>query len=410
MDHHLIMAIEKALDWNGPERLGKGFAHGSMADTTLCTRLLTPTRLLDTIMRRSVSSPQFRCFQGGVEIHPDEYLADVATRRGPSRSMARMDRLGGFIKSGCTVVLDTLDTFDPTMEITCQAMQWWSRELVQVNTYLTTNDAAGFNMHWDDHDVIVVQLGGEKSWEVRGTSRTAPMYRDAERSTEPPADVVWSGTMQTGDVMHIPRGYWHQATRAERGDGYSLHATFGFVKRTGVDWLTWVADRAREQEEFRLDIDRWASPADQAADAARLLAAVPALAAGHAQAAYLATREQERPPRRHVTTSGVFGPPRDVVCMTDFPPHFERSGNTIEVLAGNRRLEFVAEFEPALRLLLSGNPVNVADVARTTGFDVEATVKAMLETGICAELTDELASGFAGLIDQAGAETGSTAR
>ncbi|MCU1685212.1 MAG: myc induced nuclear antigen [Amycolatopsis sp.] len=104
-----------------------------------------------------------------------------------------------------------------------------SRELVQVNTYLTTGDAAGFNLHWDDHDVIVVQLGGEKTWEVRGASRTAPMYRDVERNNEPPSDIVWSGTMKTGDVMHIPRGYWHQATRAERGAGFSLHATFGFV-------------------------------------------------------------------------------------------------------------------------------------------------------------------------------------
>lgn len=32
--------------------------------------------------------------------------------------------------------------------------------------------------------------------------------------------------------MHIPRGFWHQATR---DDGYSLHATFGIVKRVGVN-------------------------------------------------------------------------------------------------------------------------------------------------------------------------------
>ena len=87
------------------------------------------------------------------------------------------------------------------MEIACQALQWWSRELVQVNTYLTTADAAGFNLHWDDHDVLIVQLGGEKSWEVRGTSRVAPMYRDTEHSGEPPEEIVWSGTMRTGDVM-----------------------------------------------------------------------------------------------------------------------------------------------------------------------------------------------------------------
>ncbi|MET7989692.1 cupin domain-containing protein [Amycolatopsis sp. NPDC005232] len=397
MDHHLVTAIEKALGWSGPHPLGQDFAYGSMAEPALCSRLLTPGRLLDTIMRRPLSSPQFRCFQNGEEIHPDRYLADVATRRGPSRTMARMDRLGQLMKSGCTIVLDTLDTFDPTMEVTCQAMQWWSRELVQVNVYLTTHDAAGFNMHWDDHDVIVVQLGGEKSWEVRETSRIAPMYRDTERATEPPADVLWSGTMKTGDVMHIPRGYWHKATRAQRGDGYSLHATFGFVKRTGVDWLSWVADRSREREIFRLDLDRWGTPESQEAEVRRLFWAVPAVTARHPQAEYLAARERERPSRRHVTTLGVFGSVTDVVCMTDFPPHFEYGTDTLDVLGAGKRLTFATAAEPALHLLLSGVPVNLDEVSRSTGIDAHAVAGPLLDAGLCAELTEELASGFAAL-------------
>jgi ribosomal protein L16 Arg81 hydroxylase len=120
--------------------------------------------------------------------------------------MARMDQLGRLMAAGCTIVLDTLDSFDPTMDVTCQALQWWSRELVQVNTYLTTGEASGFNLHWDDHGVIIVQLSGEKSWEVRGPSRVAPMYRDAAVNNEPSDTIVWAGTLQAGDVMHIPAG------------------------------------------------------------------------------------------------------------------------------------------------------------------------------------------------------------
>lgn len=399
MDHYLVAAIEKALGWNGPQGLGRDFALGRVAPE-LCTRLLTPTRLLDVIMRRSLSYPQFRCFRGGEEMHPDAYLRNTVTRRGQSLSMARMDRLGAFIKSGCTIVLDTLDTFDPTMEITCQALQWWSRELVQVNTYLTTNDAAGFDLHWDDHDVIIVQLGGEKSWEVRQTSRTAPMYRDAEHNNEPPDEVVWSGTMQTGDVMHIPRGYWHQATRVERGDGYSLHATFGFVKRTGVDWLSWIADRAREQELFRLDLDRWGCPGEHVAAAKDLAVAVPNLVASYPQEAYLAAREAERPSHRHVSTSGVFGPPTNVFCVADFPPKFVANGDgTIDVVAVGKIHAFAARAEPALRLLLSGNPANVEEVSQLTGVDAGVLAQNLVDKGVCAELTDELAAGFAGLVD-----------
>ena len=158
-------------------------------------------------MRRSVMPPQVRCLRDGAELYPDHYITTIVTRRGQSLPMVNMDRLGQLMKSGCTVVLDSLDTFDATMEVACRALQWWSHELVQVNTYLTTADAAGFTLHWDDHDVVIVQLEGEKSWEIRDRSRNVPMYRDAASNNEPSTEIVWSGTMRTGDVMHIPRGY-----------------------------------------------------------------------------------------------------------------------------------------------------------------------------------------------------------
>lgn len=391
MDHYLVKAIEKAFDWDSSQPLGQAFALGTMADINLCARLLTPAKLLDLIMRRSVSPPQFRCFQGGEELHPDAYVASVATRRGQSLPMARMDQLGRLMASGCTIVLDTLDSFDPTLDVACQALQWWSRELVQVNTYLTTNEAVGFNLHWDDHDVIIVQLSGEKSWEIRRPSRVAPMYRDAEINNEPSDTIEWAGTLRVGDVMHIPRGFWHQATREDRGAGHSLHATFGFVKRTGVDWLTWVADRSRESEQFRRDLDRSERSGDQ------LVGLVPELAARYPQAAYLARREQERPPRRHVRTAGVFGPATDVVCVTDFLPYIESAGSTVTVLAGGKELVFKPRAEQALRLLLSGNPANVMQVSRMTGVNATVLAEALLDAGVCAELTTEMEGGYLGL-------------
>jgi hypothetical protein len=63
VDHHLVDLIEKALGWHGPQPLGCAFARGRMPEQDLCARLLTPTRLLDLIMRRSLSAPQLRCFE-----------------------------------------------------------------------------------------------------------------------------------------------------------------------------------------------------------------------------------------------------------------------------------------------------------------------------------------------------------
>lgn len=185
MDHRFVREIEKALGWAGPSALSTGFALGSIDDGALLGRLLTPHKLLDLVMRRGLNTPQFRVFQDGSELHPNRYFHDAVTRRGQAIRMADMRRLRDLMRAGCTLVLDEVDFFDPTLEATCRALQWWSRELVQVNAYLTTQEASGFSLHWDDHDVVIVQVAGEKSWEVRGASRPVPMYRDSAPNNEP---------------------------------------------------------------------------------------------------------------------------------------------------------------------------------------------------------------------------------
>jgi hypothetical protein len=398
VDHILVQSIEKALGWGGGAPMGRVFAHGTVADSTLCSRILTPHRFLDLVMRRELAPPQLRCLRDGADLHPDAFIQRQASRRGQSVSLVNMDRLGRLLEGSCTLILDALDLLDPTMEVACRALQWWSHELVQVNTYLTTASASGFGLHWDDHDVIVVQLAGEKSWEVRGLSRPAPMYRDAAPNVDPPDNVVWAGTLRTGDVMHIPRGYWHQATRADCGEGYSLHVTFGFMQRTGVDWLSWLADRAREREVFRHDLDRWGDGDGLTEQARRLHAELTDLVDCYPPDTYLAAREQQQPPPRHVATWGVFGPPSNVVCVTDFPPTIEQDNSAVTVTAVGKRLTFAARAEPALRLLLSGEPADLAAITEATGVDAAAVAASLLKEGICAELTDALSSAYTDLL------------
>jgi hypothetical protein len=132
MDHILVQSIEKALGWDGAATMGRAFAHGTLADLTLCTRLLTPQRFLDLVMRRELAPPQLRCLRDGTDLHPDAFVQRQATRRGQSLSLVNMDRLGRLLEGGCTLILDALDMFDSTMEVACRALQWWTHELVQV--------------------------------------------------------------------------------------------------------------------------------------------------------------------------------------------------------------------------------------------------------------------------------------
>ncbi|MFF2777050.1 JmjC domain-containing protein [Streptomyces sp. NPDC058052] len=390
MEHRLVTHIEKALGWDGPGSVGAAFARGRLTDPDLPARLLTPHKLLDLIKRRHLTNPQLRCYAEGEEIHPSTFLSTNVNRRKQPVSQADMAALGRILNEGGTVVLDHVDFFDPTLEVACRALGWWSGELASANAYLAVGDTDGFHLHWDDHEVIAVQLSGEKSWEVRGPSRPAPMYRDAERNRTPSEEVLWKGTMRAGDVMHIPRGFWHTATRlGSGGDGHSLHVTFGFTKRTGVTWVNFLSDAARADEVFRRDLEGAGETGPKA-----LADRLSTLAAAHSPERYLDELRSSTPPARHMPHVAAFGQPDGVVAVTEFAPCIIRSGDTVQVRGGGKRLTLHERAEAGLRTLLSGHPVYLdgADEDTTTLADL------LITEGLCEPLTETSSSGYTGLV------------
>ncbi|MFD5240726.1 JmjC domain-containing protein [Streptomyces tendae] len=390
MEHRLVTHIEKALGWAGPGSVGTAFARGRLTNPELPARLLTPHKLLDLIKRRHLANPQLRCYAQGDEIHPSTFLSANVNRRRQAVSQADMAALGRILNEGGTVVLDHVDFFDPTLEVACRALGWWSGELTSANAYLAVGETDGFHLHWDDHEVIAVQISGEKSWEVRGPSRPAPMYRDAERNRTPSEEVLWKGTMRAGDVMHIPRGYWHTATRLGSGSrGHSLHVTFGFTKRTGVTWANFLSDAARADETFRQNLE-----SEEGATHKVLTDKLSALATDYSPERYLDELRSSTPPARHLPYVTAFGRPDGVAAVTEFAPSIVRSGDTVQVCGGGKRLTFHERAEAGLRTLLSGHPVYLDG----TSEDIITLADLLITEGLCEPLTGESSSGYTGLV------------
>lgn len=390
MEHRLVTHIEQALGWVGPGSVGSAFVRGRLTDPALPARLLTPYKLLDLIKRRHLANPQLRCYAAGDEIHPTAFLSTNVNRRRQAVSQADMAALGRILNNGGTVVLDHADFFDSTLEVACRALGWWSGELASANAYLAVGETDGFHLHWDDHEVIAVQLSGEKSWEVRGPSRTAPMYRDAERNRTPSEEVLWKGTMRAGDIMHIPRGFWHTATRlGSDSGGHSLHVTFGFTKRTGVTWANFLSDAARADEAFRRDLDSVEAVAHNV-----LADKLGALATSYSPERYLDELRSNTPPARHMPFVAAFGRPEAVAAVTEFKPSILRSKSTVEVRGGGKRLTFHERAESGLRTLLSGHPVYL------DGADADTTALAdlLIAEGLCEPLTETSSLAYTGLV------------
>jgi ribosomal protein L16 Arg81 hydroxylase len=66
------------------------------------------------------------------------------------------------------------------------------------------------------------------------------MAEEADRSHTCPESVVWDGVLSPGQILHVPRGWWHTV----RGvGGWSMHLTFGVTRATGMSWMRWFLDQ-----------------------------------------------------------------------------------------------------------------------------------------------------------------------
>ena len=95
---------------------------------------------------------------------------------------------------------------------------------------------AGLPMHFDDHEVIVVQLGGSKKWRIAknktvtnptsnsGPSLVAEVSRYASKRSVKRMPAGSTIHMSPGSALFLPRGYWHTTEAREP----SISLTFGF--------------------------------------------------------------------------------------------------------------------------------------------------------------------------------------
>lgn len=95
--------------------------------------------------------------------------------------------------------------------------------LVGSNVYITPAGAQGLPPHYDDVEVLILQLEGQKHWRLY--EPTVPLAR--EYSLEPESRIgapTHDFILQAGDLLYFPRGTIHQAD-TPAGAGHSTHLT-----------------------------------------------------------------------------------------------------------------------------------------------------------------------------------------
>jgi hypothetical protein len=165
--------------------------------------------------------------------------AGLLTREPPDQTQKLDPFLGRrAIEAVRTLVFNTMEgELDDDTHDVVEHLAIALRSQVQVNAYLSRGVAPGFGLHWDDHDVLVTQLEGRKYWEVHHPAQIGAVRHFVPDDEIGP--VAWSGILEPGYALWIPRG-WSHAVKGFDGES-SVHLTFG-VKRAPLFEILALAD------------------------------------------------------------------------------------------------------------------------------------------------------------------------
>jgi len=135
---------------------------------------------------------------------------------------------------GYTIVLDGVERHIRAIAALSQSIEVELNFPVQVNAYITPPRSQGLVPHYDDHDVLILQIQGSKTWHIYEGADVPPreIQREKDKAVAiedlpSPIDVQ----LEAGDVLYLPRGKVHEA---ETNSEPSIHLTVGVHAPTAL--------------------------------------------------------------------------------------------------------------------------------------------------------------------------------
>ena len=210
-------------------------------------RLLSWNDLNAMLENTRLAPPHIRLSRDGKPIEPERFIhtppgAGNAPQIDPGRLVA-------LLAEGATLVLQSVEELSPAIRSLSDSFRDALQARCHVNLYASWRSENGFDLHWDAHEVMVLQLHGRKQWQIFAPTQEAPL--DVGVPPRPGGAPAWSGLLNAGDVLYLPRGWWHVAHPVNEP---SLHLTFGIAPMHGLNLLNWMATRLRGDVHLRRNL------------------------------------------------------------------------------------------------------------------------------------------------------------
>lgn len=209
--------------------------------------------LWDDLLGRHLRTPSWRLVRSGATLATSSLTRSAGVGHQTITDVVQPNRVVEAYQAGATLVLQGLQLSDPHLGRFANNLALALDQPTQVNAYLTPAGTKGLELHFDFHDVFVVQLDGAKRWRLWAPlDRTELPVRDGARPPMPSWDELGEPlmdlTLRAGDCLYLPRGFPHAA---EALASSSAHLTIGVMARTWQQAVRHALDEALTDVELR---------------------------------------------------------------------------------------------------------------------------------------------------------------
>jgi hypothetical protein len=215
---------------------------------------------LRAIIETSALSPDMlRMTQGTKHLEPETYA--TANKIDP----AKLDAL---LADGVSIIVSGLESRLRGLIALAGEVRVRLGERLAAYAIVTTGAGGALMHHYDCEDILVLQLEGDKHWQVHAPTVANPV-KGLDLALPPATAPLFDGTIEQGDILFVPAGHWH---RCGNGEGRSLHLAIGFEPFTGWNAAMRMVEQLQFDDEFRVPLSRCATEVDRDALEAQLKA------------------------------------------------------------------------------------------------------------------------------------------
>ncbi len=162
---------------------------------------------------------------------------ETAGERSTEATSETATALADFFSKGATIRVKAIERFCLPLGELCKNLEAEFGCPVRANLYCTPGNSRGFDLHFDTHEVFVLQLFGKKHWQIFEPTVRLPLefvpplpFENAREAlkraggrTESDRDIrddiveselgplALEALLEPGDCLYLPRGFVHQA-------------------------------------------------------------------------------------------------------------------------------------------------------------------------------------------------------